>query len=294
MVLCVDCNPTLTQLKADISHLQDALKERDKLILELLSVATARSKHLSLLSHADNTSLSCPPDTTATAPDNYTTIPWTGEETHSPEGRRSCQGVKPKSPACSTPSVPESWVQAKSRRRITSSTEPAPQLPSVLIVGDSIIRDVRSSKAVTHCFPGAKVNDILTELPSLMAKFPSARKVVLHVGTNDIPRQQLELLKEDFKRLFNYLQRTEREVFISGPLPTVGRGCGRFSRLLQIHMWLQSQCRSFGLGFIGNFNLLWERSSFFKCDGLHPNRGGSRTLLQNVKILTSSLMKTLT
>nr|XP_008286106.1 PREDICTED: uncharacterized protein LOC103361720 [Stegastes partitus] len=159
------------------------------------------------------------------------------------KGRRSCQGVKPKSPACSTPSVPESWVQAKSskswrskepppplsqdslqlgkrfkaleklmsptsppgsrqeasssRRRLLkeavdrhlvdaglsadrthpgtvrsapggspqparkahhrqSSTGPAPQLPSVLIVGDSIIRDVRSSKAVTHCFPGAK------------------------------------------------------------------------------------------------------------------------------------------
>uniref|UniRef100_A0A3B5BA70 SGNH hydrolase-type esterase domain-containing protein n=1 Tax=Stegastes partitus TaxID=144197 RepID=A0A3B5BA70_9TELE len=107
----------------------------------------------------------------------------------------------------------------------------------VLIVGDSIIRDVRSSKAVIHCFPGAKVDDILTELPSLMAQFPSARKVVLHVGTNYIPRQQSELLKEDFKHLFNYLQPTEREVFISGPLPTVGHGCGRFSRLLQIHMW---------------------------------------------------------
>uniref|UniRef100_A0A3B5AET1 SGNH hydrolase-type esterase domain-containing protein n=1 Tax=Stegastes partitus TaxID=144197 RepID=A0A3B5AET1_9TELE len=96
---------------------------------------------------------------------------------------------------------------------------------------------------------------------SLLREGAPIQKVMLHVGTNDI--QQSELLKENFKRLFNYLQRTEREVYISGPLPTVGRGCGCFSRLLQIHLWLQSQCCSFGLGFIDIFNLFWERSFVF-------------------------------
>uniref|UniRef100_A0A3B5ABM1 Uncharacterized protein n=1 Tax=Stegastes partitus TaxID=144197 RepID=A0A3B5ABM1_9TELE len=217
MVLCVDCNPTLTQLKADVSRLQDALKERDKLILELSSVAAAQSNHLSLLSPVPQTQRQQPRTTTPLS--------------------RSPQPVR----------------KVHHRR---SSTGPAPQLPSVLIVGDPIIRDVRSSKAVTHCFPGAKVNDILTELPSLMAQFPS----------------------RGFLFLF---------FFISGPLPTVGHGCGRLSRLLQIHVWLQSQCCSFGLGFIDNFNLFWELSSFFFFK-LHPNRAGSRMLAANLFYSISS------
>lgn len=157
-------------------------------------------------------------------------------------------------------------------------------------MGDSIIRDVRSSRAVTHCFPGAKVNDILAELPSLLSQYTSIKKVVVHVGTNDLPQQQSELLKCDFMHLFKILKLSGKEVFISGPLPTVGRGGSRFSRLLQLHTWLQSQCCCLQFGFIDSVNLFWECYPLFKHDGLHPNRAGSRMLAANMSysILSNS------
>ena len=55
---------------------------------------------------------------------------------------------------------------------------------------------------------------------------------------------------------------------------TIGRGSAHFSRILSLHTWLQSACRSHNIGFIDNFNLFWEHLSFFKTDGIHPNKLG--------------------
>ncbi|KAK2879334.1 hypothetical protein Q8A73_005098 [Channa argus] len=69
--------------------------------------------------------------------------------------------------------------------------------------------------------------------------------------------------------------------FISGPIPTLGRGVGWFSRLLSLHTWLQPQVSAHGLFYVDNFNLLWDRPQYFKQDGLHPNFLGSRMLTEN-------------
>ncbi len=42
--------------------------------------------------------------------------------------------------------------------------------PTMLIVGDSIIRHIKSKSAVTHCLPGAKAVDVLLQIPSLVSK----------------------------------------------------------------------------------------------------------------------------
>ena len=156
--------------------------------------------------------------------------------------------------------------------------------PTTAIVGDSIIRHVRFFNATTYCFPGATVSTIIDKLPGLLQSFPdSIKRIILHIGANDVVRCQSELLKVDFKNLFTILKDCGKSVFISGPLPTLGLGDYRYCRLLSLHFWLRSACSSFGFDFIDNFNLFWNRSAFYRYDGLHPGRLGSRILTANIQ-----------
>uniref|UniRef100_A0AAZ1XRI8 SGNH hydrolase-type esterase domain-containing protein n=1 Tax=Oreochromis aureus TaxID=47969 RepID=A0AAZ1XRI8_OREAU len=134
----------------------------------------------------------------------------------------------------------------------------APPL-STLVLGDSIVRNVRMRGALTLSFPGATVVDIVDRIPNILASHPQANRLIIHIGTNDIPKQQSELLN----------------AFISGPTPTCGRGIGRFSRLLSLNTWLSSACVSHGVGFINNFDAFWERRHLFGADGLHLNAWGT-------------------
>uniref|UniRef100_A0A8D0D377 SGNH hydrolase-type esterase domain-containing protein n=1 Tax=Sander lucioperca TaxID=283035 RepID=A0A8D0D377_SANLU len=121
-------------------------------------------------------------------------------------------------------------------------------LPSMLIIGDSIIRNVKSKSSATFCFPGAR---------------PS------------------EKMKRDFCELLDALANDGKRFFISGPLPPL-HGMERFSRSLSINTWLQAACRARNLAFIDNFNLFWKRPAFFRGDGIHPNGLGARILSDNL------------
>lgn len=123
---------------------------------------------------------------------------------------------------------------------------------------------------------------ILNKLPEVLHSLRSTvTRIIVHVGCNDIARKQSVLTIADFRDLLNFLRTTGLEVFLSGPIPTLARGVERFSRLLSIHTWLLSACRDYDLGFIDNFNLLWNRYSFYKQDGIHLNALGSRMLAAN-------------
>ncbi|CAI5657013.1 unnamed protein product [Oreochromis niloticus] len=157
----------------------------------------------------------------------------------------------------------------------------APPL-STLVLGDSIVRNVRMRGVLTLSFPGATVVDIVDRIPNILASHPQANRLIIHIGTNDIPKQQSELLKLDFLQLFSLLGQLQVSAFISGPTPTCGRGIGRFSRLLSLNTWLSSACVSHGVGFINNFDAFWERRHLFGADGLHLNAWGCRLLSANL------------
>jgi hypothetical protein len=152
--------------------------------------------------------------------------------------------------------------------------------PRTLIVGDSIIRNISSRTTTTCCFPQATVSDVNKELRNILMKHKTANRVIIHVGKNDIRKEQSELLKKDFSELFETLQRLEVQSFISGPLPA--RGTNMFSRLLGLNTWLQRTCSTKGVNFIDNFNIFWGHRQLFKLDGLHPNKLGVRVLKDNI------------
>ena len=165
-----------------------------------------------------------------------------------------------------------------------TSTAPRPLFsPTALLIGDSIIRNCRFFNASTHCFPGATVRTILDKLPELLNSAPpSVDKLIIHVGTNDTTDRRSETTKLDFIRLFDFLANCRKTVFISGPIPTLNRGDGRFSRILSLDTWLKHTSSLYNFGFIDNFNLFWTRSAFYRQDGLHPSTLGNRFLTNNI------------
>lgn len=193
------------------------------------------------------------------------------------------EAPRPRPPAQALQPGPLSSVPGPDSSHPPSSPRPLFP-PTTLIIGDSITRDIGFANATTHCLPGATVPAILDKLLDLLPSLPSSIiRIVLHVGTNDTSRRESELTKKDFNFLFNVLKDCRKSVFISGPIPTIGRGSDRFSRILSLHTWLQSACRSHSLDFIDNFNLFWDRPSLFKRDGVHPNKRGSRMLSSNIQ-----------
>ncbi|KAL0153594.1 hypothetical protein M9458_051074, partial [Cirrhinus mrigala] len=141
--------------------------------------------------------------------------------------------------------------------------------PRTLIVGDSIIRNISSRTTTACCFPQATVSDVNKELRNILMKHKTANQIIIHVGKNDIRKEQSELLKKDFSELIETLRRLEVQPFISGPLPA--RGPNMFSRLLGLNTWLQRTCSLKGVNFIDNFNLFWGH-----------NKLGPRVLKDNI------------
>ena len=213
--------------------------------------------------------------------------PPTGSERASQiTGRRSSPHFTP-APSRAGPGRSADRGTRRSTQPVSSAPAPAlaPSSPSspicTLLIGDSILRRVRSKRAHTLFFPGATVLDIADKIPDILQSYPDVNRIVLHVGTNDTLKQQSELLKKDFNHLFSVLKLFRGTVHISGPTPTLGR-MGRFSRLLNLNTWLSSACATLNVNFIDNFNLFWQRNHLFGADGLHLNKAGARILSANL------------
>lgn len=192
---------------------------------------------------------------------------------------------QPPPPVDGTTNPPSSRRNIPDRDCKQPSPPPLPSEPSspvTLVIGDSIVKHIKSKTSATYCFPGAKVLDMVKRIPALLSDHPRARNVVIHVGTNNTADCESEILKQDFISLFNLLRDCGKSVFISGPLPSLHRGVGRFSRLLSLNTWLQSACSSHNVLLIDNFNLFWNRGPFFSRDGIHPSPHGSRALAANI------------
>ncbi|KAK7899168.1 hypothetical protein WMY93_020021 [Mugilogobius chulae] len=113
---------------------------------------------------------------------------------------------------------------------------------------------------------------------------PSVSTVVIHVGSNDLKRQQSEKLKDDFIALINSIQSTGKKCVISGPLPAPCFGDVKFSRLRQLHVWLKAFCAAKEIPFVDNFAAFFRRPELFRRDRLHLSFSGARLLSFNMNL----------
>uniref|UniRef100_A0A3P9C989 SGNH hydrolase-type esterase domain-containing protein n=1 Tax=Maylandia zebra TaxID=106582 RepID=A0A3P9C989_9CICH len=114
------------------------------------------------------------------------------------------------------------------------------------------------------CFPNDMVNNLKERILQIAEEYPTVTNIVLHTGSNDVSKQQSEVLKRDFTGLLNTANSLNAAVFISGPVPPVRGGDERFSRLFTLNKWLISACADHSVHFINNFNIFWERRHLFK------------------------------
>uniref|UniRef100_A0A3Q4I4H4 SGNH hydrolase-type esterase domain-containing protein n=1 Tax=Neolamprologus brichardi TaxID=32507 RepID=A0A3Q4I4H4_NEOBR len=109
------------------------------------------------------------------------------------------------------------------------------------------------------CFPKDMVNNLNERILQIADEYPTVTNIVLHTGSNDVSKQQSEVLKRDFTGLLNTVNSLNAAVFISGPVPPVRGGDERFSRLFALNKWLISACTDHSVHFINNLNIFWER-----------------------------------
>uniref|UniRef100_A0AAZ1XBF5 Uncharacterized protein n=1 Tax=Oreochromis aureus TaxID=47969 RepID=A0AAZ1XBF5_OREAU len=115
--------------------------------------------------------------------------------------------------------------------------------------------EVRSENLLKSKSPQGK----LKAKPETLIVGDSAVKDVQRMcGSNDVSKQQSEVLKRDFTGLLNTVNSLNAAVFISGPVPPVRGGDERFSRLFALNKWLISACTDHSVHFINNFNIFWE------------------------------------
>lgn len=107
--------------------------------------------------------------------------------------------------------------------------------PETLIVGDSAVKDVQrmcGKNTKVLCFPKDMVKNLKERILQIADEYPTVTNIVLHTGSNDVSKQQSEVLKRDFTGLLNTVNSLNAAVFISGPVLPVRGGDERFSRLL--------------------------------------------------------------
>nr|XP_040025023.1 uncharacterized protein LOC120812889 [Gasterosteus aculeatus aculeatus] len=177
------------------------------------------------------------------------------------------------------PPPPRSRVRPanlKPQRKLTTG-------PENLIVGDFSVKDMKSGNDTkVLCFLEDMVSDLEERILEIVAEHPTVKNLILHIGSNDIEKQQSEKLKEDFDNLLETVSSVNAEVFISGPLPPTGRGAERFSRLFWVNKWLLTACAVRSMHSINNFSFFWDRRHLFKTNGLCLNKMGAKLFITNM------------
>uniref|UniRef100_A0A3P9AZJ3 SGNH hydrolase-type esterase domain-containing protein n=1 Tax=Maylandia zebra TaxID=106582 RepID=A0A3P9AZJ3_9CICH len=155
------------------------------------------------------------------------------------------------------------------------------------------ISDNHPSKIL--CFPNDMVNNLKERILQIADEYPTVTNIVLHTGSNDVSKQQSEVLKLDFTGLLNTVNSLNAAVFISGPVPPVRGGDERFSRLFTLNKWLISACADHSVHFIDNFNIFWERRHLFKVFPLTPDlpRGSVNELVNSFNANMLNVMDTI-
>uniref|UniRef100_A0A8C3HUE0 SGNH hydrolase-type esterase domain-containing protein n=1 Tax=Chrysemys picta bellii TaxID=8478 RepID=A0A8C3HUE0_CHRPI len=126
----------------------------------------------------------------------------------------------------------------------------------MVVVGDSLLRGTESS--ICHpnrenrevcCLPGARIHNVTERLLRLIKPLDRYPFLLLHVGTNDTAKNDLERITADYVALGRRIKEFEAQVVFSSILPVEGKGLGRDHRIVEVNKWLRRWCQREGFGF---------------------------------------------
>lgn len=124
-----------------------------------------------------------------------------------------------------------------------------------LTVGNFSIEDVKgiSNKSAKNVLLSPVLWHDRKNTIHILDAHPTVKNII--VWTNDIVKQQSELLKQDFSDLLNTLSSLNTEVFISVPLPPV-----------RIDPWIVTACTFHTIHLIDKFNFFWDSRHLFRAE----------------------------
>uniref|UniRef100_A0A8C6UNV1 SGNH hydrolase-type esterase domain-containing protein n=1 Tax=Neogobius melanostomus TaxID=47308 RepID=A0A8C6UNV1_9GOBI len=141
-----------------------------------------------------------------------------------------------------------------------------PAEPDTLVIGSSIVRDVKIPAALVRCYPGARVGDIEGNLKRLKQGGRRFRRIVIHAGGNDVRRRQSEVLKLQVGAVCELAKTMSDTVIYSGPLPNLVND-EMYSRHLSFNCWLSRWCEQNDVGYVNNWSAFWGKPKLMRRDG---------------------------
>ncbi|XP_053898073.1 cytosolic Fe-S cluster assembly factor NUBP1 isoform X1 [Malaclemys terrapin pileata] len=150
----------------------------------------------------------------------------------------------------------------------------------VVVVGDSLLRGTESS--ICHpdrenrevcCLPGARIHDVMERLPRLIKPSDRYPFLLLHVGTNDTAKNDLEQITADYVALGRRIKDFRAQVVFSSILPVQEKGLGRDRRIVEVNKWLRRWCWREGFRFFDH-GMVFLEGGVLGRDGLHLTKRG--------------------
>uniref|UniRef100_A0A672HVB6 SGNH hydrolase-type esterase domain-containing protein n=1 Tax=Salarias fasciatus TaxID=181472 RepID=A0A672HVB6_SALFA len=165
--------------------------------------------------------------------------------------------------------------------RFSPLSDDTPAELDTLVIGSSIVRDVKLPAVKVRCYPGARVGDIEGNLRLLKQEGRRFRRVVIHAGGNDARRRQSEVLKLQVASLCELAKSMSDAVIFSGPLPNLVND-EMYSRLSSFNRWLSRWSEENGVIFLNNWCTFWGKPGLIRRDGIHPTLDGAALLAHNM------------
>lgn len=165
--------------------------------------------------------------------------------------------------------------------RYSPLSESTPAEPDTLLIGSSIVRDVKLPAVSVRCLPGARVGDIEGNLRLLKQGGRRFRRIVIHAGGNDARRRQSEVLKLQVGAVCELAKSMSDTVIFSGPLPNLSND-EMYSRHLSFNCWLRIWCKNNSVIFHDNVEAFTGKPWLMRRDCIHPTLEGASLLAKNL------------
>ena len=181
---------------------------------------------------------------------------------------------------------------------VSFSDEEADEPCKILMVGDSMLRDVTSTSEQFTCvsIAGAKLYDIRKHLRSLNPRKERFKKIFIVCGTNDCTTKKTsESIVNEFSQTITMAKEKAKEVFVSSVLPRLDEKV-ETGKINKVNQLLKGQSNSLKAVFINNDrNFKFQDGSvdetlLLTVDKLHLSPKGSNRLIQNLELVDMAKM----
>ena len=151
-----------------------------------------------------------------------------------------------------------------------------------MVIGDSMVKHIDGnkigraarSKAICHSYSGATVNQLARKFDECQSEDLQCNTIILHVGTNDLVREEPEKVAADMDSLVNKVKAHTNKVAVSGAIKHYD-GKVKNYKIEQYNKLINGLCSKHNITYIDNSYI---GKSLLNGSNLHLNRYGDKAL----------------